>query len=59
LVDSVDRERMDFIQKYFHVEWPTRYMYHIMLNAGMGDEFVIQTILDFMKSYVEKESVAV
>src|ERR1700758_211324 len=22
LVDTVDRERADFIQKYFHVEWP-------------------------------------
>jgi cytidylate kinase len=58
LVDSVDRERMDFIQKYFHVEWPTRYLYHIMLNTGMGDEFVIQTILDFMESYGQKALVA-
>jgi hypothetical protein len=24
LVDSVDRERADFIQKYFHAEWPSR-----------------------------------
>src|SRR6202008_615065 len=22
LVDTIDRERADFIQKYFHVEWP-------------------------------------
>jgi len=24
LVDTVDRERADFIQRYFNVEWPDR-----------------------------------
>src|SRR5690348_1909428 len=28
LVDTVDRERSDFIQKYFNVEWPDRAVYH-------------------------------
>lgn len=58
LVDSVDQDRVDFIQKYFHVEWPTRYLYHIMLNTAMGEELVIQTILDFMKSYEPKAPVS-
>lgn len=47
LVDSVDRDRVDFIQKYFHVEWPTRFLYHIMLNTTIGDETVVKAILDF------------
>ena len=50
LVDSVDRERTDFIQKYFGVEWPDRAVYHNMLNTTIGDEAVVQTILDFMKT---------
>ncbi len=50
LVDSVDRERADFIQKYFHVEWPSRAIYHTMINTAIGDEAVVQTILDFMKT---------
>jgi cytidylate kinase len=58
LVDSIDRERVEFVEKYFHVEWPTRYLYHIMLNTAMGEERVVQTILDFMKSYAGKESVS-
>jgi hypothetical protein len=24
LIDTIDRERADFIQKYFNVEWPDR-----------------------------------
>jgi len=50
LVDTVDRERVDFIEKYFHVEWPTRSLYHIMLNTAVGEEKVVHTILDFMKT---------
>ncbi len=50
LVDSVDRERADFIQKYFHVEWPDRAIYHTMINTTIGDEAVVQMILDFMKT---------
>jgi len=46
-VDTVDHERMQFIQKYFNVEWPTRCLYHVMINTSIGEERVIQTILDF------------
>ena len=49
LVDTVDRERIDFIQKYFRVEWPDRAVYHTMINTTIGDAGVIQTILDFKK----------
>jgi shikimate kinase len=50
LVDTIDRDRIDYIQKYFHVEWPTRFLYHIMLNTTIGDETVVQAILNFMKT---------
>ncbi len=50
LVDSVDRERSDFIQKYFHVEWPDRAIYHTMINTAIGDRAVIQMILDVTKT---------
>jgi cytidylate kinase len=50
LVDTVDRERVDFIQKYFHVEWPDRVVYHTMINTAVGDEAVVHMILDFMKT---------
>jgi cytidylate kinase len=50
LVDSVDRERHDFIQKYFRVEWPDRAIYHTMINTAIGDDVVVHMILDFMKT---------
>jgi cytidylate kinase len=48
LVDTVDRERIDFIQKYFGVEWPARAVYHGMMNTTVGDEKVVRMILDYM-----------
>jgi cytidylate kinase len=50
LVDTVDRDRVDFIQRYFDVEWPTRSLFHIMLNTSVGEEIVVETILQFMKT---------
>ena len=50
LVDTVDRERADFIQKFFRVEWPDRTLYHTMINTAIGDQAVLHMILDFMKS---------
>src|ERR1700739_1442958 len=50
LVDTVDRERGDCIQKYFNVEWPDRAIYHSMINTAIGDEEVIRMILDLMKA---------
>ena len=48
LVDTVDRERADFIQKYFHVEWPDRAIYHTIINTAIGDESVLHMVLDLM-----------
>ena len=48
LVDTVDRERIDFIQRYFHVEWPDRPIYHAMINTAIGDEAVVHMILNLM-----------
>ncbi len=50
-VDTVDRERAAFIQKYFGVEWPDRAIYHAMINTTIGDRGVISMIMDFMKTF--------
>jgi cytidylate kinase len=50
LVDTIDRERSDFVQKYFNVEWPDRAIYHSMINTAIGDGAVINMILDFVKT---------
>lgn len=51
LVDSVDRERADFIEKYFNVEWPDRAIYHTMLNTAIGDEAVVNMILSLLQNF--------
>ena len=56
LVDTVDRERADFIQKYFGVEWPDRAIYHAMINTAIGDQAVVHMILDFMKPFATRVS---
>ena len=49
-IASVDRQRVIFVRKYFGMEWPTRDLYHTMLNSTVGDEVVIDTILNEIHS---------
>jgi cytidylate kinase len=48
MVDSVDRERIAYVKHYFNADWPTRSLYHLMINTAVGNEPVVQTILDTM-----------
>ncbi len=50
LVDTVDHDRAEFVEKYFHLEWPNRPLYHAMFNTAVGDEAVIQQILNLKSS---------
>jgi cytidylate kinase len=47
-VDSIDRDRIYFVKHYFGADWPTRSLYHMMINTVMGDENVVSLILDTM-----------
>ncbi|HWX93910.1 MAG TPA: cytidylate kinase-like family protein [Terriglobales bacterium] len=49
LVDTVDRERAAYIKHYFNADWPTRSLYHVMINTAVGNEAVVQTILGTMR----------
>ena len=51
LVDSVDGERADFVQKYFGADWPDRPIYHAMLNTAIGDECTADMILSLAQTY--------
>jgi cytidylate kinase len=50
LVENVDKERIAYIKHYFNDDWPTRSLYHLMINTVVGDENVIATILNGMKT---------
>lgn len=54
-VDNVDRERKEFIQHYFGAEWPSRHLYHAMLNTAMGEEATVDEILHLMEEANRRE----
>jgi cytidylate kinase len=58
LVDNVDKERVAYIKHYFNAEWPTRSLYHMMINTEIGDEKVIDMILHGMKILAESHAEA-
>src|SRR5579884_4505149 len=50
-VRTVDNERAAFIERYFHLQWPTRSTYHAMLNTALGDQSVVFTILELKDAF--------
>jgi len=54
-VNTVDKERAAFIEKYFQMQWPNRDLYHAMLNTASGDETVVRLILDLRKEIDETQ----
>jgi len=46
LAETVDRDRAAYIKQYFDLEWPARYLFHLMINSTLGEDRVVQTILD-------------
>ena len=56
LLDTVDRDRKMFVKHYFRVEWPLRSAYHAMLNAALGDDLILATILDLMNALNKKDT---
>lgn len=50
MLDTIDRDRILFIKHYFNADWPTRSLYHMMINTAIGNDRVIATILQTMRS---------
>ncbi|HTS51320.1 MAG TPA: cytidylate kinase family protein, partial [Bryobacteraceae bacterium] len=46
LAETVDQDRAAYIKQYFDVEWPTRHLYHVMINSALGDDAVVDLILN-------------
>src|SRR5215831_16766564 len=46
LVEEVDVDRASFIQQYFHVAWPEKQRYHLMINSSMGEQLAVEAIID-------------
>jgi len=50
MLSTIDRDRMTFVKRYFNADWPTRCLYHMMINTAIGNLNVITTILDTMRT---------
>ncbi|HTT63876.1 MAG TPA: cytidylate kinase-like family protein [Bryobacteraceae bacterium] len=46
LAETVDRDRADFIKRYFDAEWAGRHHFHLMVNSGVGEDVAVDIILD-------------
>jgi len=57
LAETVDQDRTAFIKQYFKVDWPFREIYHLMINSTLGDDVVVDTILNSV-AMAEKSSLA-
>jgi len=51
LAETVDRDRAAYIKRYFGVEWPPRYLFHLMINSTIGEEAAVQTILNAVAAF--------
>ncbi len=54
LAETVDRDRADFIKRYFNVEWPGRHRFHLMVNSGLGEDVAVEIILDGVARYAKQ-----
>ncbi|MGC1964824.1 MAG: cytidylate kinase-like family protein [Candidatus Acidiferrales bacterium] len=43
-VDTIDRDRATFVEKYFKLNWPERHLYNAMFNTEMGESYVAEIL---------------
>jgi cytidylate kinase len=53
LAETVDRDRSAFIKEHFDLEWPARQFFHLMINSTIGEETVVQTIVNSLAAVQE------
>ena len=46
LVQTVDRDRADFIHQNFRIQFPARHFFHLMVNSTIGEKATVETVLD-------------
>lgn len=56
LVEEIDKERAAFVKKYYGKTWPTRELYHLMVNTKIGNDQVIKMILAEMALLDRREA---
>ncbi len=55
-VDTVDQERVEFVKRYFDAQWPSRHLYDAMLNTAIGEDAIVDIILNLMAGANQRET---
>jgi cytidylate kinase len=50
LVQTVDRDRADFIRQNFGIQFPARHFFHLMVNSTIGEKAAVETVLDALSA---------
>ncbi len=50
LVQTVDRDRAEFIRQNFGIQFPSRHFFHLMVNSTIGEPAAVQTVLDALSA---------
>ena len=43
-VDTIDRDRAEFVKKYLKLDWPDHRLFHAMFNTEMGESYVAEIL---------------
>ena len=58
LVDTIDEDRRKFVKHHLGEDWPNRALFQAMFDTVVGDEIVIETILNLLNAVNRSEGVA-
>jgi cytidylate kinase len=58
VIDTADADRAAFIRQHFHIEWPERHVYHLMVNTSVGEDAAVDTILQAARLQVAEPALA-
>jgi hypothetical protein len=56
LVDTIDEDRRKFIKYHYGHDWPNRQLFHAMLNTGIGDDNIVEVILQMLEAVNQNEA---
>jgi CMP/dCMP kinase len=56
LLDTVDQDRVAFVRHYHNAEWPSRHLYHAMLNTAAGEDATVEAILSLIEAANQREA---
>lgn len=55
MVDTIDEDRRKFVREHFHLPWPDRRLFHAMFDTDIGDDTVVEAILDLLSGIDAKK----